>query len=68
MNVPTEELASFERICFQIEQAYWFYDDFYRERDPRLPRLHLREFALAGMMRAKQPGGRDDAGDYLRAC
>jgi hypothetical protein len=47
VNVPTEELSSFERICFQIEQAYWFYEDFYREKEPSLPHYTLREFAAA---------------------
>ncbi|KAL7750502.1 mRNA-decapping enzyme subunit 2 [Sorochytrium milnesiophthora] len=28
INVPDEELQSVERICFQIEQAHWFYEDF----------------------------------------
>ncbi|RHZ47641.1 hypothetical protein Glove_575g20 [Diversispora epigaea] len=34
INVPEEELASVERICFQIEQAHWFYEDFVREQNP----------------------------------
>ncbi|KNE65775.1 hypothetical protein AMAG_09754 [Allomyces macrogynus ATCC 38327] len=29
INVPDEELASIERICFQIEQAHWYYEDFH---------------------------------------
>jgi len=28
LNLPAEELASSDRIFFQLEQAYWFYDDF----------------------------------------
>jgi len=35
----------FERICFQIESAHWFYDDFYREWNPQLPDFTLRDFA-----------------------
>ncbi|CAG8439243.1 6545_t:CDS:2 [Diversispora eburnea] len=37
INVPEEELASVERICFQIEQAHWFYEDFVREQNSSLP-------------------------------
>jgi len=28
LNLPEEELASSDRIFFQIEQAWWFYEDF----------------------------------------
>ena len=45
INLPQEELESVERICFQIEEAQWFYEDFIRPADPSLPQLHLSEFA-----------------------
>ncbi len=32
INNPYEEFSSFERVVFQIEQAHWFYEDFYRKR------------------------------------
>ncbi|ODQ54374.1 DCP2-domain-containing protein, partial [Saitoella complicata NRRL Y-17804] len=44
INLPEEELVSVERICFQIEQAHWFYEDFVREENPFLPSLSLRTF------------------------
>ncbi|KAJ1922647.1 mRNA-decapping enzyme subunit 2 [Tieghemiomyces parasiticus] len=44
INVPDEELASVERVCFQVEQAHWFYEDFVREANPRLPSLSLKKF------------------------
>eukprot|EP00028_Trichosphaerium_sp_Am-I-7-wt_P004848 CAMPEP_0168525358 /NCGR_PEP_ID=MMETSP0405-20121227/11248_1 /TAXON_ID=498012 /ORGANISM="Trichosphaerium sp, Strain Am-I-7 wt" /LENGTH=290 /DNA_ID=CAMNT_0008547841 /DNA_START=44 /DNA_END=916 /DNA_ORIENTATION=+ len=44
INCPEEEWA-FERICFQIEQAHWFYEDFYRENDDKLPQMNLRVFS-----------------------
>jgi mRNA-decapping enzyme subunit 2 len=44
INLPEEELASPERICFQIEEAQWFYEDFIRPLDPTLPQLNLRKF------------------------
>ncbi len=31
VNLPAEEQATFERIGFQIEQAFWYYEDFYRD-------------------------------------
>ncbi|KAF1933233.1 uncharacterized protein M421DRAFT_415586 [Didymella exigua CBS 183.55] len=46
VNLPQEELLSVERICFQIEEAQWFYEDFIRPLDPHgLPSMHLRRFS-----------------------
>ncbi|KAL9617123.1 MAG: hypothetical protein Q9160_008066 [Pyrenula sp. 1 TL-2023] len=46
INLPREELESVERICFQIEEAQWFYEDFIRPLNPSLPSLPLRTFSL----------------------
>ena len=46
INLPKEELESVERICFQVEEAQWFYEDFIRPLDPALPSLNLRDFCL----------------------
>ncbi len=46
VNLPPEELESVERICFQVEEAQWFYEDFIRPLDPSLPPLPLRAFSL----------------------
>lgn len=46
VNLPREELESVERICFQIEEAQWFYEDFLRPLDPSLPSMNLRRFSL----------------------
>lgn len=46
INLPREELESVERICFQVEEAQWFYEDFIRPLDPELPSLNLRNFCL----------------------
>jgi mRNA-decapping enzyme subunit 2 len=46
VNLPNEELQSVERICFQIEEAQWFYEDFIRPQNPNnLPSMHLRKFS-----------------------
>ncbi|KAJ7225523.1 Dcp2, box A domain-containing protein [Mycena pura] len=45
LNLPEEELASLERICFQVEQAHWFYEDFIREQNPKFPSLPLKKFS-----------------------
>ncbi|KAJ2321103.1 Dipeptidyl-peptidase 5, partial [Coemansia sp. RSA 2702] len=45
INVPEEELQEIERICFQIEQAHWFYEDFIREENRALPSMTLKTFA-----------------------
>eukprot|EP00899_Mesostigma_viride_P012052 jgi/Mesvir1/20848/Mv07939-RA.1 len=42
LNTP--EQASFDHMLFSVEQAHWFYDDFYREQDPTLASLSLRDF------------------------
>ncbi|KAF1814928.1 hypothetical protein P152DRAFT_480049 [Eremomyces bilateralis CBS 781.70] len=46
LNLPHEELSSVERICFQVEEAQWFYEDFVRPLDPSLPSMSLRTFCL----------------------
>ncbi|OQD86590.1 hypothetical protein PENANT_c007G05090 [Penicillium antarcticum] len=46
INLPREELESVERICFQVEEAQWFYEDFIRPLDPALPSLNLKTFAM----------------------
>ncbi|KAL8662634.1 MAG: hypothetical protein Q9202_004592 [Teloschistes flavicans] len=46
INLPKEELKSVERICFQVEEAQWYYEDFIRPLDPELPSLNLRNFCL----------------------
>ena len=46
INLPQEELESVERICFQVEEAQWYYEDFVRPLDPELPSLNLRNFCL----------------------
>lgn len=43
INIPAEELASIERICFQIEQAHWFYEDFVREENSRLIAINSKD-------------------------
>lgn len=44
LNCPKEDLQSFERILFLIEQAHWFYEDNAMEQNPSLKSLSLREF------------------------
>ncbi|QDS77216.1 hypothetical protein FKW77_002837 [Venturia effusa] len=44
INCPPEELISQGRLCFQIEEAQWFYEDFIRPLDPKLPSKDLRTF------------------------
>mmetsp|Transcript_1454 Transcript_1454/g.1951 ORF Transcript_1454/g.1951 Transcript_1454/m.1951 type:complete len:565 (-) Transcript_1454:54-1748(-) len=47
LNLPPEELATSDRIFFQLEQAYWFYDDFICDNSKlKLPRFNsLKPFA-----------------------
>jgi mRNA-decapping enzyme subunit 2 len=46
INLPEEDLSSVARICFQVEEAQWFYEDFIRPLDPTLPSMSLRTFCL----------------------
>jgi len=46
VNCPPEEQESFERLLFQVEAAFWFYDDQYREIWPEtFPPFNLLSFA-----------------------
>ena len=45
LNCPEEEHENFDRLFFQIEEAFWFYLDFYREQNPSLPKFNLHQFA-----------------------
>jgi mRNA-decapping enzyme subunit 2 len=44
INLPDEELQSFDRLFFQLQEAAWFYSDFYSDRNPHLPKLDLKNF------------------------
>ncbi|KAK3313794.1 hypothetical protein B0H66DRAFT_361682 [Apodospora peruviana] len=46
INLPREDLSTVARICFQVEEAQWFYEDFIRPLDPTLPSMSLRTFCL----------------------
>ncbi|KAI9167343.1 mRNA decapping complex subunit 2 [Paramyrothecium foliicola] len=46
INLPQEDLSSVARICFQVEEAQWFYEDFIRPLDASLPSMTLRTFCL----------------------
>jgi len=45
INLPKEEENRKERLFFQIEEAHWFYEDYYRKKF-KLPKLNLRVFAF----------------------
>lgn len=45
-NLPESELNSPERLFYQIEQAYWYYEDFKADRYSHLPHFStLKSFA-----------------------
>ncbi|EMC98056.1 hypothetical protein BAUCODRAFT_120963 [Baudoinia panamericana UAMH 10762] len=50
LNLPASELSSMPRLCFQVEEAQWFYEDFIRPAaaaaGKQLPSLTLRQFCL----------------------
>lgn len=44
MNCPEEEFDSLDRLFFHIEEAHWFYEDFYKELSNCLPTLSFKKF------------------------
>ncbi|KAM0722418.1 hypothetical protein Q7P37_001859 [Cladosporium fusiforme] len=50
LNLPQSELESIPRLCFQVEEAQWYYEDFVRPLAAAigrpLPSMHLRQFCL----------------------
>jgi mRNA-decapping enzyme subunit 2 len=50
LNLPEEDYNSMERLFFHIEEAHWFYEDFYRENAKKqgysLPSLSFKDFAV----------------------
>lgn len=47
LNGPKEDLETAERICFRVEEAQWYYEDFIRPLDPTLPSMTLKNFCEA---------------------
>eukprot|EP00898_Chlorokybus_atmophyticus_P004717 jgi/Chlat1/5246/Chrsp33S05009 len=45
LNASSEELSSFERIFFLVEQAHWFYEDQVADNSSHLKSLSLRDHA-----------------------
>ncbi|KAF8489603.1 DCP2-domain-containing protein [Gautieria morchelliformis] len=45
LNLPEGELSEIERVCFQVEQAHWYYEDFIRDHNAALPSLPLKKFS-----------------------
>lgn len=41
-----------ERICFQVELAHWFYEDFHRAKDSTLPKMSMEEFTQVSILPA----------------
>lgn len=48
LNCTEEDLQSFERLLFVVEQAHWFYEDKSRKKEPDLKSYKEREFAQLG--------------------
>ena len=46
LNCPEEELRSWERLLFQVEQAHWFYEDHVRPENTQLRSFSLKDFVI----------------------
>ena len=53
LNLPEEELASVERLFFQLEQAHWYYEDFLADQCENLPHFQLEGFTQAFIARSE---------------
>ena len=45
INCPPEDFSSVERELFHIEEATWFYTDFVKIMNPKMPNLKIKSFA-----------------------
>ncbi|KIY52709.1 DCP2-domain-containing protein [Fistulina hepatica ATCC 64428] len=63
VNLPTFELSSVERVCFQVEQAHWYYEDFVRPSNEKLPTIPLRKFTALMFKASELPYDPDEAFD-----
>lgn len=63
LNCPEEEHQSTNRLFFQIEEAYWYYLDFYRETCKTLPDLKFKDFVDRILQRFPPLGHYRDALD-----
>lgn len=75
LNLPPDELATSDRIFFQLEQAWWFYDDFVCDAEdeqedqngdaPKLPRFKnlytfaKKMFTISPLLRPMKPNFSD---------
>jgi mRNA-decapping enzyme subunit 2 len=55
LNVPKEDLESFERILFLLEQAHWFYEDNSVEHNPSLKSLSFKDFTSLSKISLQEP-------------
>ncbi|KAF8256597.1 Dcp2, box A domain-containing protein, partial [Lactarius quietus] len=69
LNLPDAELASLERIWFQVEQVHWYYEDFIQEENQKFPTLPLKKFSemffQACPLLERWRGDHDGASDHF---
>jgi len=53
LTLPAEETNNTERLLFQVEEAHWFYEDYYK-RKYGLPKLNLKIFTWKLVMHTKR--------------
>ncbi|KAM3164947.1 Nudix hydrolase domain-containing protein [Lachancea thermotolerans] len=45
INCPPEDFSSVERELFHVEEATWFYTDFVKLMNPKMPNMKIKSFA-----------------------
>lgn len=66
VNLPAEELASVDRLFFQLQQGHWYYLDFYQSVDETLPYLSFRDFTRLMFERCPVLAAHKDQYEELR--
>lgn len=47
LNLPQQSLSNYIQLCFSIQEAYWWYDDYWFDNfTPLLPKMSMRRFGV----------------------
>jgi mRNA-decapping enzyme subunit 2 len=66
VNLPPEELESVERLFFQLQQAHWYYLDFFVQPGSTLPYLSFRDFTRTLFERCPMLAGHSHQYEEMR--
>ena len=64
-NLPESELKSLDRLFFQIEQAYWYYEDFKADVHDHLPHFKVANRPSKFKTVVQQPQSYSHSGTFV---